>query len=304
MMASANTSIQHSQCEALQAWVQERLSSAPLTSAYHAALSAALALPGNILSDQPNMRWARLVWTTCMAAGGSWQDALPAAATVEVFMTALDILDDIEDGEPHPLDAELGPARALNVTTGLILMTQWCLLDTPIGASALRILLGAGLQACSGQHSDLTPLSEQHASFNTALAITQDKSAALVAAICWLGALCAAADRPTQERYAHFGFYVGMVRQLHNDIAGIHPEATEKTDVCLERPTLPLMFAALQPVPDSASSAPATGDLWSSGSAYLTWTVAEVYRRQALELIPNLTDDPGSLAALTALIPA
>jgi len=113
------------------------LHTAALSDSYRTALVAALALPGNILADTPDGRWACIVWTCCVTAGGRREDAIPAAAAAELFMVALDVLDDEEDGEATPLRTALGAARALNVSTGLLLLAHRSLLTAPGGAMLL-----------------------------------------------------------------------------------------------------------------------------------------------------------------------
>lgn len=284
--------------------VRRLLSSAPVTVSYRAALEAALALPGNMLSDTPNARWAKQVWTCCVAVGGRWEQAVEVAAAVEIFMVALDVLDDVEDGEDTSLRGHLGAARTLNVSTGLLFLAQWSLLNMAEGgAAAANMLLKAGLEACGGQHADLGTGSPRPVSPEEALEVTAGKSASLVAAICRLGACAAGADMTMQERYARFGWCVGMVAQLANDIKAIHPNAIDKTDIALGRPTLPLAYAA------SYGAAGAGADdvdirtaLWTGGAAYLTWAVAETYRRHALGMLPQLASDPSRQADLAALL--
>jgi geranylgeranyl diphosphate synthase type I len=285
--------------------VQATLQAVPATPAYLAALAAALQIPGNILSELPNERWSRLVWTCCGAAGTDQMVAVPVAAAIEIFMVALDILDDAEDGEESPLDSLLGPARALNASTGLLLLAQQSLLNIAHGPPSLHLLLSAGLRACSGQDADLTPAAGQRPDLNQALEVAGAKSATLVAAICQIGALCAGADAVMQARYAQFGWCLGMVAQLFNDIVALAPDAVGKTDIALGRPTLPLVYAAqyLVAVHKGADDAATRSALWTSGPAYLTWTVAETYRQRATDLIPHLTADPSQHQTLAALLP-
>lgn len=285
--------------------VRETVRAAPLTPAYRAALVAALALPGNILSERPNTRWARLVATCCSAAAGRWDDAVAAAAAVELLMVALDLLDDEEDGDESALRCALGAARVLNVSTGLLLLAQQSLFAIDGATTAAALLLDAALRACAGQHSDLAPRGEHDLSLHTALATAVQKSAPLVAVACRLGAWCARADERTQDLYARFGEYVGAVAQLANDLAAIHPDTTGKTDLALERSTVPLTYAALlAPATDARGS---EGDeraaLWTNGATHLTWIVAETYRRRAFDLLPQLSADPTARAALAALVP-
>jgi len=266
----------------------------------------ALALPGYILSGAPDARWARLVGTCCTAAGGRGADTVPTAAAIEVFMVALDILDDEEDDEEGPLRAQLGSPCALNVSTGLLFLAESILLDTPGGDGATRTLLGAGLRACSGQHADLSASVQDPVSLEDALRVTAGKSASLVAAACAMGAQCAGAHGRIQQLYARFGWCLGMVMQLADDIAAIHPNASGKTDIALGRPTLPLIYAAKHAptgvgLVDDARTRAA---LWSDGAAYLTWAVADAHRRQAVELADRLTGNPASRDRLAALLPA
>lgn len=61
-----------------EAW--RLLRATPVTVAYRTALIAALRFPGNILSEVPDARWARLVWTCCAAAAGDAGPALRVGA--------------------------------------------------------------------------------------------------------------------------------------------------------------------------------------------------------------------------------
>lgn len=277
------------------------LHDAPVGPAYRAALQAALEIPGNILSPDPDARWARLVWTCCSAAGGAWTAAVPVAAALELFMVALDLLDDEEDGEDNPLRVQLGAGPALNVATGLLFLAQHSLLAAH-GGRAVRRLLDAGMRACSGQHADLCVPPGRAVGLQDALDVTAAKAPPLVAAVCGLGACVAGASDEVQERYAHFGWHVGMVAQLANDIMALRPDAVGKTDVLLRRPTLPVVSALLQ----HSTATGATGDdqpaPWSSSGVYLTWAVAETYRRHAVALLPGLTDNAESRAALAGLL--
>jgi len=284
------------QSRAVIAQTRYLVRAASLSPAYGAVLTAALALPGNILSGNPDARWTRIVLTCCTAAGGHWEEAVPSAAAVELFMVALDLLDDAEDGEENAVQVGLGPARALNASTGLLFLAHQGLLDAA-GKPALRILLAAGLQACNGQDADLTSATDEPATLSTAMDISAGKSASLVAAICRLGALSAGADETVQDLYARFGWHVGLVKQLANDIAGIHPGAAGKTDRALGRPTLPLTYAALYP--STAGPSPGLSD---GGPTYLTWAVADAYRRRALALIPQMTAGDDARADLATLL--
>lgn len=275
--------------------VHELLVDASISSAYRATLELALHLPGHILSASPRATWAHLIGVSCIAAGGSSDDAVPFAAAAELFMLALDILDDVEDGEASPALTALGQARALNVSTGLLFLAQRGL-GHGANPSAMDILLTAGLRACGGQDADLAPPSQAIALDDT-LAVTAEKSASLAAALCRLGALAAGSSPARQDLFARFGWHLGLIRQLHNDIAALHPALTGKTDIALHRPTLPLTCAALL--------RSAYGDTCATSVAmHLAWAIAETYRCHAMDLLPLMTTDPKSQALLARLLAA
>jgi len=283
-----------------QGW--DLLHSAPIGHEYRTALRAALELPGNLLSRAPNLRWARTVATCCTAAGGKRQQSMAAAAAVECFMVALDLLDDEEDGEDSPLRALLGPARTLNVSTGLLLLAQSHLSAQPHGASLTATLLEGGLRACTGQHADLASGPESSPpSLEAALAVTAGKAAPLVSAACRIGATLGGADLALQGLYGQFGACAGMISQLINDIAALGPDATAKTDIALGRPTIPLTYAALHGRTNEAGGA-ARQVNWLDGPVQLTWAIAATYRRHALDLVPQLTSDDTSRADLMTLV--
>jgi geranylgeranyl pyrophosphate synthase len=285
--------------------IRRLLSIAPITIDYRATLDTALALPGGLLSDTKEDHWSRIVCTCCTAAGGRWENAVTVAACVEIFMVALDVLDDEEDVEDSWLHDRLGMPLTLNASTGLLLLAQWGLLS--VGAGGARSLLDAGLRACSGQHADLSVGGNGiQVGLEDSLSVTATKSASLVAGISRLGAWCAGACESVCELYERFGWYVGMVKQLTNDMSDTHPTSTAKTDIALGRPTLPLAYAKLGTRTrreGQMSEAEMRTDLWTDGGVYLTWAIAETYRRRALDMLPDLTPDFVLRDNLAALLP-
>ncbi len=192
--------------------------------------------------------------------------------------------------------------RALNVSTGLLLLAHRSLLTAPGGALLLGIVLDAGVQTCAGQHADLAPAAEHADDPDAALSVARGKSASLVAALCQMGAACAGADAGMQGLYARFGASLGMTLQLRNDIAAVRPGATEKTDIALRRPTLPLAAARRMGTARDVGEAGLRAALQTGEPALLTWTVAETYRQHASELAPALCADPDGRAALALLL--
>jgi geranylgeranyl pyrophosphate synthase len=90
------------------------------------------------------------------------------AIAVECFICALDLLDDVEDGDQTSLVELIGIPRMLNVSTTLLMLAQRALLSlttqgiAPERTLTLRLLYTfqeAALTATEGQHRDL--LAEQ-----------------------------------------------------------------------------------------------------------------------------------------------
>ena len=294
------TSITEQVGAAVALQVHGHLSGAPITEPYRVLLGAALALHGNILSPAPDLRWTRPTIVSCVAAGGVYTQAVPVAAAVEVQMVALDLLDDVEDGESNPLLETCGLPATVNATTGLIYLAQQMLLRLEGGASLAAILTEAGLRATGGQHADLTLTADAHLALDTAMETTAGKSGSLMAAACHLGAAAAGADAARLRLFARFGFLGGVVAQLANDIRALAPDAVAKTDRALRRPTLPLVYAARNRTPTSESDQSLADR--EGGASYFAWGVADAYRRHALSLIPALTQDPASRADLAGLL--
>jgi len=283
------------------ACVRDYLRDAPVDNAYRTALVAALGQRGNILSQEPDFRWALPVTVCCVAAGSAEEQAVPGAAAMEVLMVALDVLDDLEDGEANPLALEFGLPAALNACTGLLLLGQLILLQADAGADLARIWCGSGLCAVTGQHQDLTRCAGEGVGYRDATEITAAKSGSLLSCACRLGAAAARASEEMQFRYAQFGRLLGVTMQLANDVKAVVHGGQDKTDFALRRPVLSMVYTVESARLDSADPSGAP-ESWGAGSAEFVWAVADTCRRQALRLIPDLAADESSRQALGGLL--
>ena len=194
------------------------------------------------------------------------------AVAVECFCAALDLLDDVEDGDQTPIVQELGAARVLNVTTVLLTLAQQALLSlSELGvdpAHILRLLNTLqefALGITSGQHRDL--LAEQRSALDftreECIDIAAVKAGAILRLACRLGAQCAGADTVLCEQFAEFGLLLGIAAQLDNDshdlyyllrdvIPSVLPEdagatsRSTKSDLVRGKKTLPIVLAATE----------------------------------------------------------
>ncbi len=249
----------------------------------------------------------------CQAAGGEPRRAIPAAAAWRALHIAAHVLDDVEDGDTAAWEARaLTPARIINLSTGFIAAAGLCLagIEHPLPARRRRTLLqafnGVILQMAGGQHLDLSP--EGISSLEAYFECIQAKSGTFFALATLSGAVSAASAPDVAERYYKFGYNLGIIVQLLNDLVGFYTEE-ERCDLADGKRTLPILFveenappqvrAALRLLlPEAPRSQTARQQIRDivreqGGDAYV---FAEITRHQALaseSLLPG--DDPAGL---------
>jgi geranylgeranyl pyrophosphate synthase len=236
------------------------------------------------------------------------------AVAIECFICALDLLDDVEDGDQTATLQTLGEARTLNVSTTLLVLAQRIILSMSEQHVSLERILRlldtlqeAALTATAGQHRDL--LGEQQ----SALEITQEdcieiargKAGALIRLTCRLGALCAGAHDALCELLSELGELLGIAQQLDNDAHDLyyllqdHPSQTVstpteniprsvKTDLVRGKKTLPVVIAAQRN--QSLQNAAVSADEMSEEQIQAlhegiiaTWGVSLLYHERARE---------------------
>lgn len=199
----------------------------------------------------------------CEACGGDWQQALPAAAAVELLHNFSLIHDDIEDGDRTrrgrpTVWALWGEAQAINAGDALFALAQLALLRlAERGVPAATVVTAQTLfnQACvaltSGQHLDLDFESRDVVPIADYLAMIEGKTAALVACACELGALIAGAPDARRARLRAFGRRLGLAFQMRDDILGVwgDPAVTGKpagADIVRRKKSLPILHGLEQ----------------------------------------------------------
>ena len=185
------------------------------------------------------------------------------AVSVECFICALDLLDDIEDGDSTAIVLELGPARVLNVSTALLGLTNRILLSlSEIGYPAERVIRllstvqEALIIATAGQHRDILAEKRSAESFTTdeCIEIAEGKAGALMSLACRLGALCANVNDEALAQFSEMGKLLGITHQLDNDSHDLYHILQHqqmgasvgmiKTDLVRQKKTLPVVLAA------------------------------------------------------------
>ena len=264
---------------AQQALLVERLSCllAPLHPVLRADVTRALQGEGKLLyqapasaeSSQPPPLAGMWALATFLIAHYVAPDIDPifagnVAIAVECFVCATDLLDDVTDGDQTTTLLALGPARALNVSTALLVLAHQAILSTPQQGIDPRLILRlldtfeeAALAAVSGQHRDI--LSEQQSiracTREECLDIAAAKAGSIMRLTFRLGGICAGADDALCQQLSESGEMLGIAHQLDNDAHDLYhllqahnnsALSTESVKSDLERgkKTLPIVLAA------------------------------------------------------------
>jgi geranylgeranyl diphosphate synthase type I len=185
----------------------------------------------------------------CAAVGGDQQDAEIVAAAWALLYTALHLLDSVEDADAcdEPW-AQAGTGAAINLSTGLIASagSMLCELEQhgmrPDTAQDIRRnFFQTLLHMTGGQHTDLT-LPEP--TLAQCWQIAASKSGAWFALGCYAGARVVTDDTLRLERFRQFGQHLGILVQIGDDLDGLWPEPSARSDlVNWPRWTLPVAYA-------------------------------------------------------------
>ncbi len=229
------------------------------------------------------------------------------AIAVESFICALDLLDDVEDGDVTPLIQELGIGRVLNVSTTLVILAQRMIVSlaqygvsSTLIARLLTTLQDAALVATGGQHQDLLAEYEAVEEFTPELCIkiAEEKAGALMRLPFQIAALYAKADEKTYQLFTELGRLLGITAQLDNDshdlyhllqnnsvaASGLDVQGQTpflKTDLSRRKKTLPIVLAAKQ---DSADESSLRNGILAS------WGICLLYRERTLECIREIEE--------------
>ena len=238
------------------------------------------------------------------------------AVAVECFVCALDLLDDVEDGDLTPTVNALGIARALNVSTALLALAQKAIhsLSTrdvsPVLVLRLLDTMQEGtLLATSGQQRDLLAERQSFDEFTAGeslelviekcLEIARGKAGSIMRLACRLGAMCAGADEGLLEQFSLLGEQLGIAHQLHNDCHDLYDFLSssgaqgdtrpQKSDIARGKKTLPIVLAhTLQESPTGADTDDYEDVHALQRGILAAWGIRLLYRervRSCLELI-------------------
>lgn len=192
------------------------------------------------------------------AAGGNWQQALPAAAAVELLHNFSLIHDDIQDQSETRHNRptvwqEWGVNLGINAGDALFTASYTALHESSQYLEAdqvnhlWKIFNRTNLELTRGQHLDMQFEVRDEVTVDEYISMIKGKSAALLATCAEMGAYIANKDAEIAQQYATFGLNVGISFQIHDDILGIwgNPDVTGKsvaTDIVSKKKSLPVLF--------------------------------------------------------------
>jgi len=255
--------------------------------------------------DGPRFSWAMI---TLLVAQGISPNVNPrlagdVAIAVEIFMCALDLIDDIEDDDRTTIVQAIGPARVLNVAIALLMLAQKVLLSLVNEAincglilSLLNTLVVSFLKSVNGQHLDILLENTKFSDIDEkdSIRMVDIKSGSLMSVVMELGALCAGAEREICDKFAECGRLLGIACQLDNDSHDLYelvcsmeqlgPERSSqkpiKTDLIRGKKTLPIVIASMQGNEDKGKAI--------REGIITSWGVSLLYRERALECLQDL----------------
>jgi len=203
-----------------------------------------------------------LLLLTTETAGGNWENAIAAAAAIELLHNFSLIHDDIEDQseyrrgrltlwKKHNLPLSLNAGDALYALSFICLSDLHTTCSEKISFQAYQLLSLACLSLTKGQHKDISFEKVTQVSTDEYLTMIEGKTAALLATSSQLGALLAGCDSIKQANYYSFGKNLGLAFQIYDDILGIwgNPKETGKsvaTDLFNRKKSLPILYGLAQ----------------------------------------------------------
>jgi geranylgeranyl diphosphate synthase type I len=269
------------------------------------------------------------------AAGGEAQQALPAAAALELVHNFSLVHDDIQDGSHYRRGRRAvwdlwGAAQAINVGDGMFVLARLAL--HRLGArgvppdrqlAATLALDRACLSLCEGQYFDMTFEDRLDVDLDQYLRMIELKTATLLAASGQLGAIVAGAPPEVVDGYHRFGHHLGLAFQIQDDILGAwgDPSVTGKsaaTDIRDKKKTLPVVYVLNHPEErhsawelvelysregplDEAGIEATLGLLERTGARAYAEEMAERYYRRALDSLEQAGAGAEAGAALREL---
>ncbi len=174
---------------------------------------------------------------SCEAVSGSYKNALPIAAAIELTHAFSLVHDDIMDhddmrrGKPT-VWKKYGEALAINVGDGIFTKafeTAFRLKNIPNKNKILENLSRSILEVCEGQAMDISFETKKIVTFREYIKMANKKTAALIRASTELGAMCGGGSKEEVQALKKYGEKIGLAFQIWDDYIDFASEKTGKT---------------------------------------------------------------------------
>ncbi|MBN2392686.1 MAG: polyprenyl synthetase family protein [Anaerolineae bacterium] len=204
---------------------------------------------------EPALRWVcdcvgahsdflHLPLLTCLGAGGDVAPVIPVVSAWHLLYCAAHLLDDVADGAPLPWE----PAWTVNVAVTLIFLAQTSLTalrQHQIEAERILALMetfnAASIRIALGQASDLA-CDTQSPTLDDYWRMAGAKSGECFVLACRAGAMMGNGELNVIENYAAFGYHLGLLVQLGDDLQALW-QPRHRGDLATIARTLPLVYA-------------------------------------------------------------
>ena len=209
-------------------------------------------------SSGKGLRPMMCLWA-CEAVGGNWEDALPAAVSLELVHNFSLIHDDIQDGDEErrhkpTVWAIWGKAQGINAGDSMRGLATLTLVNGGCGypkeklVSALAGLEKACLEMIEGQYLDISFEERTETTTDQYLDMISRKTGALIECAFYLGALIGVDSPDIVQSFKQCGRELGLVFQIRDDVLGVwgKEETTGKpvaSDIRRKKMCLPLVYA-------------------------------------------------------------
>lgn len=197
---------------------------------------------------------------TCEAVGGTYRQALPVAAALELIHNFSLIHDDIEDASPQrrhrPTVWKIwGVPHAINTGDAMHVLARRALLRLAAwGVASERILKLAelldetSLRICEGQFLDMSFETRMDVTLDDYLDMAIRKTGALFEASLVAGALLGGTQQAQLDAFRLLGLNLGLAFQMRDDVLGIwgHRMVLGKStteDIISKKKSLPIVLA-------------------------------------------------------------
>ncbi|WBB68549.1 polyprenyl synthetase family protein [Micromonospora sp. WMMD812] len=194
-----------------------------------------------------------LALLSARAAGADVGAGVPAAAAVELAHNFSLLHDDVMDGDTERRHRPtawtvFGVGPAILAGDALIGLAYEALVEQPGGHPAAQRLAHDVRALIAGQMADLTFERRDDVTLDECLTMAGNKTAALLAGSCALGALLCGAPAALVDGLSRFGFHLGLAFQLVDDVLGIwgDPRRTGKpvgSDLRARKRSIPVVRA-------------------------------------------------------------